>query len=115
MEKLEAIFYQDDNGTRWVYSDDACASISGPDSDDREIGRAVLELATEPEPFGWYYEHKLGEGEQQFSTRRWDAEGRKTWVETPLYKTHNVEFSGGAPLHGAASAGTKGYASGVEE
>jgi|GEM_PF-2724224 len=22
--------------------------------------------------------------------------------------THNVEFSGGAPLHGAASAGTKG-------
>jgi len=43
-EKLEAIFYQDDNGTRWVYSDDACASISGPDSDDREIGRAVLYL-----------------------------------------------------------------------
>ena len=27
----------------------------------------------------------------------------------------NVEFSGGAPLHGAASAGTKGYASGGEE
>ena len=25
---------------------------------------------------------------------------------------HNVEFSGGAPLHGAASAGTQGYASG---
>jgi hypothetical protein len=24
----------------------------------------------------------------------------------------NVEFSGGAPLHGAASAGTKGYTSG---
>jgi hypothetical protein len=23
----------------------------------------------------------------------------------------NVEFSGGAPLHGAASAGTEGYAS----
>lgn len=23
---------------------------------------------------------------------------------------HNVEFSGGAPLHGAASAGTRGYA-----
>ena len=43
-EKLEAIFYQDENGTRWVYSDDACASISWPDSDDREIGRAVLYL-----------------------------------------------------------------------
>ena len=27
-------------------------------------------------------------------------------------KAHNVEFSGGAPLFGAASAGTKGYASG---
>ena len=27
----------------------------------------------------------------------------------------NVEFSGGAPLHGAASAGTQGYASGGEE
>ena len=25
--------------------------------------------------------------------------------------TPNVEFSGGAPLHGAASAGTQGYAS----
>ena len=48
-EKLEAIFYQDDNGTRWVYSDDACASISGPDSDDREIGRAVLYLDATPE------------------------------------------------------------------
>ena len=47
-EKLEAIFYQDDNGTRWVYSDDACASISGPDSDDREIGRAVLYLEQAP-------------------------------------------------------------------
>ena len=30
-------------------------------------------------------------------------------------KTPNVEFSGGAPLHGAASAGTQGYASGGEE
>ena len=29
--------------------------------------------------------------------------------------TANVEFSGGAPLHGAASAGTQGYASGGEE
>jgi len=27
-------------------------------------------------------------------------------------KRHNVEFSGGAPLYGAASAGTQGYASG---
>ena len=27
----------------------------------------------------------------------------------------NVEFSGGAPLHGAASAGTKGYESGGVE
>ncbi len=26
----------------------------------------------------------------------------------PANKTPNVEFSGGAPLHGAASAGTKG-------
>ena len=98
MEKLEAIFYQDDNGTRWVYSDDACASIGGPDSDDREIGRAVLclpqELATKLEPFGWYYEHKTGEGEQQFSTRRWDIEGRKNWVETPLYETHNENITG---------------------
>ena len=30
----------------------------------------------------------------------------------PELKTANVEFSGGAPLHGAASAGTQGYASG---
>ena len=29
-------------------------------------------------------------------------------------KTPNVEFSGGAPLHGAASAGTQGYTSGDE-
>ena len=28
---------------------------------------------------------------------------------------HNVEFSEGAPLYGAASAGTQGYASGGEE
>ncbi len=28
---------------------------------------------------------------------------------------HNVEFSGDAPLFGAASAGTQGYASGGEE
>lgn len=47
-ERLEAIFYQDGNGTRWVYSEDACASISGPDSDDREIGRAVLCLGANP-------------------------------------------------------------------
>ena len=52
------------------------------------------ELATEPVPFGWYYEHKFGEGEQQFSTRRWDSEGRKNWVETPLYETANVEIRG---------------------
>ncbi len=31
-----------------------------------------------------------------------------------IRRRHNVEFSGGAPLHGAASAGTKGYASGDE-
>ena len=47
-EKLEAVFYQDDNGTRWVYSDDACASISGPGSDDREIGRAALYVPQSP-------------------------------------------------------------------
>ena len=35
------------------------------------------------------------------------------WMPLPL--PPNVEFSGGAPLHGAASAGTKGYASGGEE
>lgn len=47
-EKLEAIFYEDENGTRWVYSDDACASISGPDSGDREIGRAALYVPYAP-------------------------------------------------------------------
>ena len=30
----------------------------------------------------------------------------------PVEMMPNVEFSGGAPLHGAASAGTQGYASG---
>ena len=29
-------------------------------------------------------------------------------------KAPNAEFSGGAPLHGAASAGTKGYTSGED-
>jgi PAS domain-containing protein len=113
MEQLEAIFYQDDNGTRWVYSDDACASISGPDSDDREIGRAVLwlhmgnEPITNPEPFGWYYEHKTGEGEQQFSTRRWDVDGRVNWVETPLYETPNAKVTG-SPALSASPCGLPG-------
>ena len=30
------------------------------------------------------------------------------WHDAVAYLTHNVEFSGGAPLHGAASAGTQG-------
>ena len=34
-------------------------------------------------------------------------DGNSNW--RPLMP--NVEFSGGAPLHGAASAGTQGYAS----
>lgn|SRR3990167_7126833 len=40
--RLEAIFYQDENGTRWVYSNEACASIGAPESIDKELGKAVL-------------------------------------------------------------------------
>lgn len=41
-ERLEVIFYQDENGTRWVYSDDANASIGAPDSSDSILGKCVL-------------------------------------------------------------------------
>ena len=40
--------------------------------------------------------------------------GGAEWVRGKIdrAKEPNVEFSGGAPLYGAASAGTQGYASG---
>ena len=47
-----------------------------------------------------------------------ETPSRKTWKAFEKWRESlkpNVEFSGGAPLHGAASAGTKGYASGGEE
>ena len=58
----------------------------------------------------------------QANFHRFDAEERaheKAMIEASeadralrdALATPNVEFSGGAPLHGAASAGTKGYAS----
>jgi hypothetical protein len=37
--------------------------------------------------------------------------GVTCYRRTALLMGPNVEFSGGAPLHGAASAGTQGYAS----
>ena len=60
----------------------------------------------------------LGEPQQDVFAWRCDSSGRFAnpthWMELPA-KPSNVEFSGGAPLHGAASAGTQGYASGGEE
>ena len=38
--------------------------------------------------------------------------GQSANSERVMRALDNVEFSGGAPLHGAASAGTQGYASG---
>lgn len=41
-ERLEAVFCQDENGTRWVYSNDANSSISGPNSGDLILGKCAL-------------------------------------------------------------------------
>lgn len=43
-ERLEAVFYQDENGTRWVYSDEANASIGAPDSGDSILGKCALHV-----------------------------------------------------------------------
>lgn len=45
----------------------------------------------------------------------WSTEYEDAVAGIPAMLTLNMEFSGGAPLFGAASAGTKGYAPGGEE
>ena len=46
------------------------------------------------------------------ATRARLAQAKKIAGEAMSHVRPNVEFSGAAPLHGAASAGTQGYASG---
>lgn len=47
---------------------------------------ALAQAEAEPvAPWGYYYEHKTGDCDQQLTFARWDEPGRANYVETVLY------------------------------
>ena len=46
METFHAVVFEDDKGTRYIYSDAAIAAIRGPS----ETDRVICEFSNEPEP-----------------------------------------------------------------